>query len=146
MAAGDVPADALTDLRASDNALSFWRLEHDLSNLDTVLAAVASNRERLDKLDYTLIDEAVLADLSISQIRSEGRTPHAVANQALHSDLIELTVQKIAKLAHQMMPLKRERISEKHVTKMLVEALRIGAIDRNKIQAKLLGQIESIKL
>jgi hypothetical protein len=143
MAMGDVPAEALTDLRADNNELSFWRVEYDHSDIDIVLAAVASARDRLDKLDYTLLDEALLAELSIKHTRAEGKTPHAYANQQSHTDLIELTVQKISQLAHRMMPLKRERVSEKHVTRVLVEALQNGALERTRIKEKLLSQLES---
>jgi hypothetical protein len=61
MEPGSAPAEALTDLRPTNNALSVWRIEADHSNLSAVLAAFASNRDRLDKLDYALVDETVLA-------------------------------------------------------------------------------------
>src|SRR5437588_6099649 len=105
VAAGDVPADALSDLRANNNELSVWRVELDQSNLNAAIVAAASNRDRLDKLDYVLFDEAILPAIPIKCVRSEGNTPHVSANAEIHSDLIELTVRTIARLAHEMMPL-----------------------------------------
>jgi hypothetical protein len=80
MPTGDVPADALTDLRADNNELSVWRVEPDQSDLNTALAAMAANRERLDKLDYALIDEAILPGITTKSVCSEGRSPHLAAN------------------------------------------------------------------
>lgn len=77
MPAGEIPAAALTDLRADSNALSFWRVEPDESNLSTVITALASNRDRLDKIDYALLDEAVLLNISIGCEETEGNTPYA---------------------------------------------------------------------
>jgi hypothetical protein len=143
MAAADVPADALTDLRADHNELSVWRVEPDLANLDVALAALASNRHHLDKLDYTLLDEATLPGIPIKCVRSDGSTPYLAANATVHRDLIELTVQKVARLAEQMIGLQRVRVSEKQVERLLREALERGALDRTRMASKLLSELES---
>jgi hypothetical protein len=41
-----------------------------------------------------------------------------------------------------MMPLNRVRIPEKRIKTLLVDALRSGALDRGRIQAKLLAELE----
>jgi hypothetical protein len=142
MPAGDVPADALTDLRAQNNELSVWMVEADRSNLDVALTAVASNRKILEKLDYTLLDEAILSTIPIKCARSEGSSPYLTANATVHRDLVELTVQKIARLAHEMMPLKRVRVTRQEVGILLRGALRSGALDRARIEPKLLSELE----
>lgn len=141
--AEDVPADALTDLRANNNELSVWTVEADRTNLDMVLAAVASSRKGLDKLDYTLLDEASLPAIQIKCVRSEGNTPHAKANASVHCDLVELTVQQVAQLAHHMMPLTRVRVPEKRVKGLLLDALNSSALDRGRLDPKLLAELES---
>ena len=143
MESGDVPADALTDLRADKNELSVWGIELDRSNLNMALAAVASHRKRLDKLDYTLLDEAILSAIPVKCVPSEGVTPCPAANLTIHRDLVELTVQKVADLAHKMMPLNRIRVSEREVRALLRHALQSGAIDRSRVEPKLLGELES---
>ncbi len=140
---GEVPADALTDLRATDNELSVWRVDPDQKNLNDVLAAIASHRDRLDKLDYTLIDEAVLQPLSVECVKSEAKTPHPLANTSAHRDLIKLTVRKIARLAHEMMQLPRVRVPEKQVKQLLVDALESGALERSKMKPDLLISLQS---
>ena len=141
MQPGDVPADALSDLRATDNKLSVWSVQSDAANLDVVLTALAAHRERLDKIDYTLIDDSILPPIPIDSVRSDANTPYVSANPA-HMDLIQLSVNKIARLAHVMMPLHRIRVSEKQVKKLLMDALRNGYLDRDRIKPDLLSELE----
>jgi hypothetical protein len=143
MATGEVPADALTDLRSENNELSVWSVEQDRSNVDTALAAAAGARKKLDKIDYTLIDEGILPGIRIKCVKSEGQTPHTTANTSMHHDLTELTVRKISDLAHAMMPLERMRLSEKKVKRLLQDALQGGALDRARIDPKLLTELQS---
>lgn len=140
IAAGEVPADALSDLRSSDNKLSVWHVESDQGNLNMVLAAYAANRERLDKLDYTLLEEGIVMAMSIDCVKSEAHTPHLSANAA-HRDLVELTVKKVMFLAQEMMPLPRVRVTEKQVKRLLLEALEHGALDRSQMKSELLSQL-----
>jgi hypothetical protein len=143
MAAGEVPADALTDLRSNNNELSVWGVESDTSNLNTALVAAASGRSRLDKLDYALLDEAILSAIPIKCVGSEGNTPHHTANTTMHRDLIELTAQKVVHLAREMMPLTLVRVPQKQVKHLLLDALQSGALDRTRIEADLLSELET---
>jgi len=146
MAPADVPADALSDLRATNNQLSVWSIELDKSNLKAVLVAAASNRKRLDKLDYALIDEQLLFAPAIKCAKSEGITPHLSANSVMHRDLMELTVQKVASLAQIIMPLERVRVTEKELRHMLLEALKDGVLDRARMARELLMDLEPSSL
>jgi hypothetical protein len=142
MEADEIPADALTDLRSVNNKLSVWSVEPDQSDLDSALIAVASSREHLDKLDYALFDEQVLPALAIEYVKSEGDSPYLAAKSTKHRDLIRLTVRKVARLAEEMMPLERVRVSEKEIKLKLLEALRGGMLDRARIKQKLLADLE----
>ena len=140
--AGEVPADVLSDLRPSGNTLSVWSVEPDRANLGSILAAVASARDRLDKIDYTLIDEGLLQPIPIKCARSEANTPHLTANTA-HRDLTELTVNKVARLAHEMIVLERMRLTPNQVRTVLSDALRRGTLDRARMKRGLLEEVES---
>jgi hypothetical protein len=142
MAEADVPADVLTDLRTDHNALSVWRVQPDLANIDVALTALASNRQRLDKLDYTLLDEETLPAMQIRCVMSDGSTPYLVANTTAHRDLVELTVQKVARLAQEMIGLQRVRVPEKQVKRLLCDALERGVLDRSRIDPRLLVELE----
>ena len=54
--AGKAPADALRDLATTDNALSVWQIDDNETNLDRVLAAIASTRQFLLKIDFLICD------------------------------------------------------------------------------------------
>ena len=137
----DVPADALTDLRSDNNELSVWAVGPDGPDLTRVLTAFASARNHLDKLDYALIDEDIAKSIPIMVNPSEAATPYSTANR-LHRSLCQLSVKKIAKLAEAIMALDKKRISEKQIKTMLVDALKSGALDRTRIDPKLLSQLE----
>lgn len=142
MQAGDIPADALSDLRTQDNKLSVWSVEADKTNLNVVLTAFASTRQRVDKLDYTLVDESVLPRILIDAAQSDASTPYVSANAA-HWDLVELTVSKIVRLAQEVMLLDRVRVSERQVRALLMEALQTGALDRARMIPDLLAELEA---
>ena len=143
MSLDDIPADVLSDLRATNNELSVWSTESDRSDLDAVIVAAAASREHLDKLDYTLFDENALSSLGIRCVRSDGETPHRHANKEMHRDLVQLTAQKVVRLAYMMMPLERVRVSEKQVRLMLTRAIAQGDLERTRIAPKLLADIEA---
>ena len=98
--ASEIQADALFDLRTTDNILSVWYVEQDQSNLNIIIAALATSRtERISNFDYALIDEKYLGKLGIQQLKKAGDTPSSKANQLWHIDLVELTAQAVYSLA-----------------------------------------------
>jgi len=56
---GDISADALTcDLRTLENHLSFWQCKDgSIKEIEDVALAIASGRDKIDKLDIVLIEE-----------------------------------------------------------------------------------------
>jgi hypothetical protein len=137
----DIPADALTDLRSTNNELSVWAITTEVTDVSLALTAFASARANLDKLDYVLIDEGIPQSVSIRVDTCEGLTPCSSANH-LHRNLAQLTVRKVSSLAVAIMALDKKRVTEKQVKTMLVEALNKGALDRNRVNPKLLSQLE----
>ena len=138
MQRGDVPADALADLRATHNQLSVWRVESgDAAGLKMALAALASNREKLDNLDYTLLDEALLPAIPTKYVKSDGATPHLAANGDLHCDLTDLTAGKVLRIAEAMMQMEHIRVPQSEVKRLLLDAVEEGALDRDKIDDRL---------
>jgi hypothetical protein len=142
---GDVSSDALTDLRTTSNELWVWVVEDSAANLNTVIVALASDRQSLSKLDYALLDKAELRMLEIRWKQSEGETPHEAANKAWHRDLTQLTASKVALLAASMQPVDQRphtRVPEKEIREMLVAALQSGALNRARMQPSLLRELE----
>ena len=71
---GEIPTDPLTDLRTSDNTLSVFLVEDDLSDLGRVVTALAANRSNLKHFDYLLFDREVLSTTSIEAFPVAGTT------------------------------------------------------------------------
>jgi hypothetical protein len=143
--AGDVPADALVDLRTQKNELSVWRVERDEANLNAVIAALASNKtDRVANLDYVLLEDEVVAALGIQCVKTDGDSPHTDANARWHCDLIELTATKVVRLAEEMKRREAEhkRLLPNMVKSILVSALQAGELQRTEVTPKLLTALE----
>jgi len=141
LAAGEIPADAVSDLRTQDNTLSVWAVEADHSNVGRVVTAMAAMRVRLDKLDYTVVGEDQVRSLDIACVAKSMETPDAAVN-GLHRDLDQLSGSKVLRLAAEMMPLERRRLSERQVRELLLASLQAGVLDRAQIKGSLLQQLE----
>jgi hypothetical protein len=143
---GEVPGDALVDLRTQKNELSVWRVDPVGRNLNAVIAALASNKtDRVDNLDYVLVDEEVLTQLGIRTVQSEGQSPHPQANSNWHVDLVELSGARILNLAHEMKRRQAEhkRVQHKVVREILRAALQGGELQRQSLNVKLLAELET---
>lgn len=100
--ANEAPADALQDLKTSENRLSVWRIEDDRQNLPQVLAAVASRRDNLQKLDYIILDFRYVHQNGLKMADRPGDTLDAEANSKWHLHLIELSASGLSRLANAM--------------------------------------------
>ncbi len=93
----DVQADVLKDFRTDDNELSVYLVEHDRSNLERIVAALALNTQHVQVVDIALIDEAVLNKFNIEFNDDSGNTKDAQVNE-WHRNLVRLNVRKVANL------------------------------------------------
>lgn len=118
----------------------FWLLDDAKEDLPQILEALASNRERLDKLDYTIIDEQTVRAIPVTIAEVDGDSPHRTAN-SIHRNITELSAFKLTLLASEMMPLERFRLTERQVKDMLAAALREGRLDRGGLHDTLLAQL-----
>lgn len=129
----EIQADALGDLVTSSNTLSVWLVEDDKSNLEQVIAALASSCDNLSNLDYALLNVDLLLNVGIKIESKEGLTPYSRANQ-WHRDLVELTTSKLFKLAEDMfIHSDRKRVAEKTVLNLIRDAVQNGQIDTTKL-------------
>ena len=83
--ADEYPAAPFGDLRTDARCdLSTWQIADDRANLLRVISALAAGRINTEKLDYVLIDERLLADLSISIKATPGKSADSDANSQWH--------------------------------------------------------------
>lgn len=102
LAAGELQAAALFDLRFRDNRLSVWSIDDDFSNLSRVVAALAANapHSTIEVFDYVLIEKQSIVNIGTKIEKAEGGTPDHHANKEWHYDLVELSATKIVEVAH----------------------------------------------
>jgi hypothetical protein len=140
---GEIQAVALADLRCSDNELSVWEILDDRSNLQRVIAALAGTRDSLENLDYVLLNSDAIADLGIKKVKTTGGTPDDTANTDWHFDLVQLTVDKIVKIAALIRAsTERNRAQVFHVKKYINESIAEGHIDQKKLNSQLLSKLK----
>jgi hypothetical protein len=142
--AGDIPADPLADFAGTvDNRLSVWLVADDRSNLRRVVAAMAANRDKLDKLDYVLFPLDHLAALGIKLLETPGDTPDQEANE-YHCDLVELSANDVVHLTKRVFHNREElaRVDKSDVARGIVEAVRADWISLQGLNRKLRTAIQ----
>lgn len=131
---GDIQADPLGDLVTGSNTLSVWLVQDDKSNLNDVLLALGASKDTSSHLDYTIFDLNLLASIDIKLVINAGKTPYAKAN-CWHRDLVELTANKIIKLAESLLEnAEIKRFPEKEMIKLIQDAVNNKQIDRTKLK------------
>jgi hypothetical protein len=133
----DFQADALTDLRTSNNRLSVWIVDDDRSNMQHVISALAVNVDSLSNLDYALIAESALAEIGVRLEHTRGDSADDVLNSSHHRDIIELSGRKLLELAVLIRArAETNRVSEKHVKGFVADGHARGRIDRARVKLK----------
>lgn len=94
---GDVPADAVSDLKTTDNKLSVWEVAEDKSNLERIVRAIAVGKHQIASTGYIIFDSTLLTEVGIDSTHEKGTTEDAGANE-WHRDLIQLSGNKLVAL------------------------------------------------
>ena len=144
---GELPANALFDLKFPNNKLSVWSIEDGNTNLDRVIAALAVNKGKtsIDNVDYILLEQMTIEELGIKMEKSRGATPDVSANDEWHFDLIELTVSKIVSIARCIKELEIFRKREPQVKDLIRIGLKGNHFDLNLVDEKLRARIQGLQ-
>ena len=135
---GEAPADALKDLSTKENALSIWEIDDRGENLDRVLAAIASCRDHIQKIDYVIVDSKHLEDLALAREKKAGATHDEHANATWHFDLINLSAGDLGRLANRMlMHGTPERIQDKKLLPLLGKSIENKFVNRQDLHQNL---------
>jgi hypothetical protein len=140
---GELPADALQDIKTNNNRLSVFLLEDEASaTLERVVGALAAKRDYLAKFDYVLFSSALLAELGIEWEATLGDTSDGVVN-ACHRDLVKITATKLADFGTTLVRKgKVERKSVQEAGKCIGESIREKFIDSEKVPAQIVQQMQ----
>ena len=145
---GEIPADAVTiDLRTQGNSLSFWQCNSDKKDdIEEAALAIASGRERIDKLDIVWLDEENMRTDSQVLRDSEGRTPVSDLVNS-HVDLVGLNYNLLGMVAQRVVNAIEEnryrRLTKRRVKKLIAKAHQQGRISANLLSDKLRAEIEA---
>ncbi len=131
---GELPADSLSDLGTQSNELSVYHISINESNLDRVIAALAANSGFLSNFDFAIFGDEIVSEIGIKIKKSPGDSPDDQVNN-WHSDLLELSAQKVLSLASQIQARARiKRITHKQVLNFVADSLINGQINRSHIK------------
>ena len=139
MSDGEISADAVTaDLRTQNNNLSLWRCDSGANrDIDNVVLAIASGRDKVDKVEFVLIDDEDLKHDGHIIKDTNGRTP-VQSLVKLHVDVMRLNYCRLGKVARRVASAvaanQCHRVSKKRVGKLLV-----GAVDRGEVKIEQLS-------
>lgn len=140
----EIPSDTLGDLITQNNELSVWLIDDQLSNLDRLIAALASNRDKLDKLDYLLFSAEILDQVEIEYHETDGLLPDIYANN-WHLSLVNLSAGKVADLAKYIWfspTTQKKRILKKRVGDLIINSVNEGNIPVDQLRTKLQDEIK----
>jgi hypothetical protein len=84
---GDVPADPVGELQTKENKLSVWEVEQDRSNLQRIVAALATCPDKVDAAGYILFNSVDLGSSEIQISMTPGGSPDRGVNHC-HRDLL----------------------------------------------------------
>lgn len=95
----EIAADAVTaDLRTTRNSLSFWRGDDDSAAVEQVALAVATSRDKLDRIDIAWMPENLFDECTLPLEASKGVTP-IQSLRSRHVDVIRLDVSRLGTVA-----------------------------------------------
>ncbi len=140
---GGSQADALLDLKTDDNILSVWYIEDDKSNLERVLAALASNSDNISNVDYALFEEQDMLNMDIKLDSTKGNVPDDEVSNSWHRHLSELSAMKLAMIAKTIQTVGEiDRKQPQEVKKLLKESVVAGKIESSKLNPKIRAAID----
>jgi hypothetical protein len=97
---GDVPADPVCDFRTDKNKASVWKIEKVQKDERLLLErriaiALAARRDKVDKLDYMLLDGAAVGAAGIEVCKDEGKSADPQLNASLHCNLEKISAGRL---------------------------------------------------
>lgn len=137
------PADTLqSELKTTKNTLSLWYIK-DLSEKNEAVIALASARNKIDRLDILCIEEELLKDFSIKCSPETGLSPYEEFNKN-HYDIQEVdyaTLGEISKIILSKIK-ETERLAIGNVSTLLIEAFGAGKLNKSTMEESLQMKIQ----
>lgn len=141
-----VSADAITcDLRTDKNCLSVWRVS-DITRLDEVVLALASQHQKLDTIDVAALDEQTILESGLKVEQKAAPTP-VEELQSWHRDIVSLDYDSLGEVAQIIACSFRldrvKRYSALMIAKIIVGAVSNGRLDPQKLDQEFFAKAKS---
>lgn len=147
---GEIPADPIFALKTQDNTMSVWLVDNDRSCIKRIVGALAATRQALQEFEYVLLDSKTVTDVGIKTHPTEGTSIDSELNK-FHLDLIEISAQKLVKLAKTIL----EKIWQedtrfveqrlrKTVARNIFDNISKGRIDSANVNPKVLDKAQEV--
>lgn len=140
-----ISADAVTAcLRTTGNSLSVWRADSE-EEINCALLALAASLQRLDAIEYVILNED---DLKAGNLGIENTEVDIPVNtpKELHHDIINLDHSALRTVANlikkEVSENKHARLSRSQAKNILIEAIKKDFIKKERLPAKLVEAIE----
>ena len=148
LSVGEIPADAVTlDLKTQENSLSFWQCPSDTdSDVEEAALAIATARERVDRLDIVWLADAELQTDGLDLRNTEGRTS-LKDMAAMHVDVARLDYVRLGIVARRVAAAiqadRCRRLTKAHVKRLIAVAIGQGRIDVDALHDRLRAEVAS---
>jgi hypothetical protein len=146
---GEIAADAVTgDLRTRQNSLSFWRCRAaaDDRELRNAALAMATARDRLDRLDLVYLDEDWIREIGLEIRATPGNTPVSSLRSS-HVDVDQLDLARLGAIAGMIATAHRAnaelKMSRLEVLSIIVKAVRDGLVGIDALRGDLREKVEA---
>ena len=144
----EISADVFIDLRTTASKLSFWICEQPghMEELEEIVLAIASCRDKLEKVDIVWIDKKVLESEGITFEFEPGKTPVEDLKE-LHLNAIKLDIFRLEKIALTIAEAIRNynhfhRFSRKEIERLFRNALDTGRLNIEDLKPTLKEELE----
>jgi hypothetical protein len=136
---GDLPANALYQIRVKDNAVSVFVLDDGRENTARIVAAilaVENSQSGFISTDLLVFDSVAVERLGIEIREVLGATPDAKANE-WHRDLADLSADQVVSLAETLVQhAEMAAVLEAELVEAFRYASAAGTIDQSRVSKK----------
>lgn len=136
---GDIPAGPLLHIIPDDHKISVYEVHGDQARINKVAAAISAGKEKLDAVEYIVIEEADIVDVGIEiDDRELGETYDPEVNQ-WHRDLTNISATKLVALGRRILPKTiSDWVLEKTVNEVFSETIKTNnqKIDWSHVKLK----------
>ena len=142
-------ADAIDQVRSTDNTLSLWVCDGLPTSVDEVALAFAAGMKTVSKLDLALVPIGDVTSNGLHLKATEGKTP-VVALRDRHRDLVELSLDSLSCFARVLAWHVRYgrcvKYTRGQVRGLLLSALDSGALNLADLRKELRKELEEAQL